>query len=545
MQRRFTANQAAAHDDDLPANRDALVKQRRAQHIVVAGNAEHIRRDGIGAHGANDGIHVQRVQEILCHSGVQLHRNAFEFQLMGLPFGKLVQEMLEILMGCELQGAAQGVAGLIQRHLMASFGTGDGRLHTARAASDDRHLVLAGGREHVLDLVFLPDHRINGAYDISGLHHLSLAGEAAQAPPDLVGAALPNLGGKHGVRHQRPAQGNQIRLTVFQNGFHLIRVAKGTDAGNGLLHSFLHSLRQIDVDAVGYKHARMHQDPGIEVFHDAGRDVVKIHIGLQQLADFHAFGKVIAVLRQLRAGDADLNETFRRALPNGLEHLNDEPAAVFPAAAVLVGAVIAQLGEELSQEPPVTAVNGQNVESCCCAVCGGAAVAADDVVHQLAVHTPNGLLALIIKDIAGSHRQNMTGQEQRIAALAAVPEFDGGVGAVFVNGVHKVKHGGNCRGIIQCDHGGVVRTGGAMGNRFAHVDDGGAAFGPQLIVGDVFRREYAPGTHLSQRGGGGDHSVFQRQIPQLKRGEQHIVFGHSDTPFRFFSIVTQIIPKMK
>ena len=113
----------------------------------------------------------------------------------------------------------------------------------------------------------------------------------------------------------------------------------------------------------------------------------------------------------------------------------------------------------------------------------------------------------------------MAGQEGGIAALTAVTELDGGIGAVFMDGGNQIIHGGHRSGVVQNDHGGVVGAGGAMGNCLAHVHQGRAALGPKLKIGDVFGREDATAAHFRQRGGGGDDAVFQGQIPQLKGGE--------------------------
>ena len=248
--------------------------------------------------------------------------------------------------------------------------------------------------------------------------------------------------------------------------------------------------------------------PGVKILHNTGGDIEHIHIGLQHLAKLYTFCKVVAAFGELRAGDAQFDETFGCCLPNGLKYLDDETTAVFPAAAVFIGTVVGQRRQEFGQQPAMTGVDGQNIKACHGAVGGAAAVAADHVVHKLTIHAPDGLVALVVKNIAGANRQYMTGKECGIAALAAVAKLNGGIGSIFMNGGDQIIHGGDSRGVVQNDHGRVVRAGGPMGNGFAHIDKCGAALGTKLVVSDVFRREYAAGAHLSQGGGGGDNTVF-------------------------------------
>ncbi len=85
---------------------------------------------------------------------------------------------------------------------------------------------------------------------------------------------------------------------------------------------------------------------------------------LDALADADALVNVDAALLKLGAGDADLDEqTLAHLGPDGVQNLDQIPAAVVGGAAVLVGALVGQGGEELGQGAGVAAVDQNGVKA--------------------------------------------------------------------------------------------------------------------------------------------------------------------------------------
>ena len=113
---------------------------------------------------------------------------------------------------------------------------------------------------------------------------------------------------------------------------------------------------QVDVSAVVSEHGGMGDAEGALV--GARRDVEQVDIRLKLLGNAYSLIQTVAFLHKLRAGQTELNgEEGTHRLPDGLQHLNDKPAAVFQGAAVLVVPFVEHSGQKLVDEPAVAAVD--------------------------------------------------------------------------------------------------------------------------------------------------------------------------------------------
>ena len=115
----------------------------------------------------------------------------------------------------------------------------DGRLHTGRTATDDKHFFRNEGRTDVLFGIFAPGYRIDGAscqaggiFDI-GDKGLTDTVVAPYAGSDIVGPAAAELAGHLGIGNNGAAHGDDIGLSLI----HIYRgsVRNGWNDKTGLL----------------------------------------------------------------------------------------------------------------------------------------------------------------------------------------------------------------------------------------------------------------------------------------------------------------------
>ena len=113
---------------------------------------------------------------------------------------------------------------------------------------------------------------------------------------------------------------------------------------------------QVDVSAVVSEHGGMGDAKGALI--GACGNVEQIDVWFKLLGNAYSLIQTVAFLHELRAGQAELNgEEGTHRLPDGLQHLNGKPAAVFQGAAVLVVPLVEHRGQKLVDEPAVAAVD--------------------------------------------------------------------------------------------------------------------------------------------------------------------------------------------
>lgn len=289
--------------------------------------------------------------------------------------------------------------------------------------------------------------------------------------------------GRKGVGQQGAGHVDDIRLARGDDLLHLGGVVQAADGGHRHLHVLFDLSRQIDIAAVLLEHTGVSIAEAALV--SARGNMQQINVGFDLLGNAAAFFQVVAALEQFRAGHAELDgEPGTHGLTHGFEHLDGETTAVFKTPAVLVGALVEVGGEELVDEPAVTAVDHQHLEACPLGKARHMTVGLDDIGNHLL-----GQFAHFHPVGAGTGRRPPLGHAVLFGFIghigtgvhAGVGEFQAGHGTVAADGICRVG-GGSQRvedALVQMV--GVGAVSGRVDHALGDSDRTGAALGPQLI----------------------------------------------------------------
>ena len=89
----------------------------------------------------------------------------------------------------------------------------------------------------------------------------------------------------------------------------------------------------------------------------------QVDMRLQLLSNAAAFGQIIAALKQFRTTHAELNrETRTHSLPHDFQYFDGKAASIFQTAAVFIGTLVEVGGQELVDQPAMTAVDHDHLK---------------------------------------------------------------------------------------------------------------------------------------------------------------------------------------
>jgi hypothetical protein len=320
------------------------------------------------------------------------------------------------------------------------------------------------------------------------------------------------------IRQEQPAEGHQVRVPLVH---HLVPLRPVVPAGG---------------DEGAPERLPVRQQP----VRDLPAPVHQRHPGLDHVAVEHADGAELVdeVARQgLRVGvvavhvvrewrEADPHAARADLAGDGLDDLDREAAAPLEGAAVLVGAVVGAVLEELLDDVAVGAVDLDAVEPGVERVPRGPAEVVDDGGDLAGLEPPRRgeLLHVAVEAPLGGHRAVGAGDGRRAAGLergggdaADVPELAEEDGALGVDGVDDGAPGVHLLG--RPDAGGVGvalrRVGDARGLG-DHEPALGGALG--VVDGGVRLRHVAVGALPRQRRH--HHPVLELEVAHLVRRQQ-------------------------
>ena len=174
-----------------------------------------------------------------------------------------------------------------QDNLVSPVGQCDGRLHTGRTATDDKHFFRNEGRTDVLFGIFAPGYRIDGAscqaggiFDI-GDKGLTDTVVAPYAGSDIVGPAAAELAGHLGIGNNGAAHGDDIGFAFGQHLFHQLRFIQSAHNGHRCFNGLFNSGRKFHIDAKWVEHARNHMLIGFRVMERTGSHMNQIDFSIQ------------------------------------------------------------------------------------------------------------------------------------------------------------------------------------------------------------------------------------------------------------------------
>ena len=430
---------------------------------------------------------------------------------------------LLVLVGV-LQRAAQSVGRLEQRDLVAPLGRGDGGGHAAGAAAGDPDGLdgLSLGL-HVLEVDLVAGEGVHVAAELVGGMHLGQAVGAAQALVDLIELARADLLGPVGVGNEGAAHGHGVRLA---GGNDLLRHFGGVDAADGgdgdLDAGLLHRLGVLDVAAVGQVGVGMGDD-GLRHTVEARGDVDHVDLVLHHLDEGDALVGGQAVLLHLVAADAVVDEEVGAAgLPDGVDDHDREAGAVLEAAAETVGAVVIRRGQELAQQPAVSAVEDAHVPAGLLQDRRAVGVALDGMGDHVLVHLQHGGAVRPDKAV-----RTPRGAAVRVAAgIPGVVQLEVGYGTVLLDGVgHLGQHVHVF--LDELDVAGDALTVDLVNGSVAHGDHGAAALGLLREIADHLLAGRTVPIGVAQHIGRGKDTVAEDDVLHPQRLKQMRILIHN------------------
>ena len=284
--------------------------------------------------------------------GAKLYRNGALVHLTDQPVHVVLHRVLEGEVARIVEHAAQTIRLLKQRHLMATVCGHAGGLHARRAAADDGHLLTcAGGLHQLLEAGLQSGGGVHGTLEVVAVHRGVVAAHALDAGGHVLGLALDALVDQLGICNEAPGHGHKVGLAVLDDLLGRLQRINGAQRHNGHMElaGLLKCLCHTDIGHRRPEAAGMHPCHPLGIVH-ARRHLKDIQMILNLLADADALFQINAALFKLGAGDTDFDQQL---LPypgtDGIEDLNEIPAAVLRGAAVFIGALVGQGGQELCQ----------------------------------------------------------------------------------------------------------------------------------------------------------------------------------------------------
>jgi len=438
------ARDARAGDNDIRIfNSGGPVQHvEDAVDIFAADAGDVLREDRLRAGSHKDRVGRELFQRADVGLRIEPDVHAQLGELILVPVDDPAHVALQRRRGGVIHQPAQPAGLLEQGHLHAALRGGEGGGQSGGAAADDRHLVVGYIILEIAVAALLAHGGVHGAVaghaDGHVLFQRLKAVQAADAAADILRAALHGLDAPAGIRQPGAAQRHEVLNAVFEELFRIIRLLHRVDGDDGDADMVFDGFDDGGAPALGVGHRL---DDGNAGLVDSAGDVDGGRAGL-----FHGHGDGHAVLRMdIVLGDADLVEKFiggdaqgdgvilAAGLMDALHDLGGEPAAVFKAAAVLVGAVVGIGGEELADEIAVGGMELHAVEAGLLRADGGI----DEVLHKAldlgSLKGAGGLLGKVAHPVGGADHGLAAG-EDGIGLAAGMVELAEHPGVVPVHG---------------------------------------------------------------------------------------------------------------
>ena len=488
--------------------------------------------------------------------------------LRGQPAAVICKGPLEAGVIRMEQLAAQPVRFLIECHIMAPFGTGNGTLHTGRAAAHNGDLLLPLHRgDHLIQLEFDADP---GIYGTEGPELIAVIGHMALVAPDagidiftpslidlfpVLTVTDPGAGHADDVRLVFP-EDHLIEIRILQSGrdAHTDRSAPGHD-------TLLQGCGSLQIGA-GNSPGGGEADGMLGVLVPVAH-MQDIDFPLQKPCQFKG---IPAADAETVHGDQHFQrEVSAECLLHGIRHFDHESGAVIHTPAVFIGAVVCVGGPEFRHHAVVIGVvEGEHLKAKLfedlCIGYGGVNIFLDLPPGDVS-HIPAAALFLFLPELLNGIRRHWSGapavlgcsalasdgKRRALSALTVLPGIaahrlgDGNrfIVADGIDGLAQVVVGTGLRDIdrrvmgrkahlnLTGIHGRASRTlFGAHGE--VQINRRRAVFRTVGKVGDqpvcwVLLRSLKHMRNPRR----GNHAVFQKHIADLKGTEQlFIAIGH-------------------
>ena len=341
-----------------------------------------------------------------------------------------------------------------------------------------------------------------------------MAAHALDAGHHVVGVAVDGL--LEGVRvgDQLPGHGEEVALAGGDGVLGGLQALQATHGGDGLgdLAGLLEGLGHMDVGHGRPEAAGM--DPGhpLGVVH-AGGDLEDVQVILDQLADADTFFNVDTALLKLGAGDADLDQKLlAHSGPDGVQNFNQIAAAVLRGAAVLVGTLVGQGGQELSQRHTVAGMDQNGVKAAVHQIGGSLSPLLLEGFHGL----PGDLMA-------GGPAHDGAAVGDGIALGENADELHGDFRPVEMDPLHQLHELVAVVGLIHVPGGVLAVVGDVLASfQAGHGDHAHSGPGPGFKKGHgVLRGIQLPIGQGMHGGGGGDNTVLKQDAADT--GGRHTV----------------------
>ena len=511
------ADKACAENDDLALGEVEVVVNIDGLMYVCTADAGDLGNNGLGANSSDDNITVFLGSILGSDFGVETNVNIGVLQIAYLLCDVLMQSLLEGNISLAQDSAAQLTGLFAQNDLVAVLGSGEGCLHTGDTAADDHNSLLLCLGQGVICHSLTADFGVDGAVEVTGVHALTVAVEAAHALTDLVNLAGPDLVGEVGIADELTCHVNDVSLAGSEDLFHVVGIAQAAKGTNqGLLDVLLDLGCVLNVDALGIEHADVGTGMSLGGAPYATNGYVdNVSVAVELLSDTASFFDAVAVFNDLRTADTDLNgEILTANSVDLIDSHNSQTAAALGVAAPAVGTGVHIRGHELLQTPAVSAVEGDHAEAGLLCSQSGLAEALDDFLETLLSHSLD-LAAHVVVHVNGAPGGLI------LADVSAQTGLGSGElklyyrhCAVTGNGACKT---GEVIVIASVDVSGPAAAAGLIGVYvdLTGADGGSAAHGLALEVHNSLNTGLAGVQYIGMTGRCTEHSVTENNITDL------------------------------
>ena len=483
---------------------------------VIAIHAGQIGNNGLAAHSQNQSFGLQLVQQFLGSGGIQANFHAGNLHLTLQCHAKLIHFVLERQSLLALENTAQLVTLFKQGNLMPTLCSRQGSLHAGDTAANNHNALADCRRLNIHTLALTTDQGVDGAAAGAGGGTLRHAGEAAQATNNFVVPVCHDLIGQLGISKQRTCHFHNVCLAGSDDFFHMSGIIQRAQGRHRHLDVLLDFCREIDISTVRRKHGQM----GIKEAEliGTGGNVNHVNQVFHALGDFHAILQGVATLEQLGAAHTEFNgETGTDGIANAGQHFPHQTQAILKGAAILIITMVKRRGQELVQQPPMTAMNHDHLETGTLGKTGSITVSLDNILNLLlgqrfdwnpigadpiagTILVQTALLVLV--------HQISTG------ILTGMAQLHAGNGTVTVDGIGSPCPAGKATGSrqVQMEHMGSIRLG--VHHQLTGGDGSGAALGAQLIEAGGSGTDAAVGGNIRAAHRCREHTVTESHPTQ-------------------------------
>ena len=524
----LAADGAAAHDDDLLAREGIAAQQIVSRHDLL--KALHKgRSDGLGTISQNDlvpGVVTLNVLGRKLGTKDALHASLGQAAILVLDHaGEL---LLCRRNGRDAHLAARLVLLVHERHVMSALGSNERRLHACGTGAHNEH-VLGLGSGLVAGLVAL-HVRVDGAGDALAKHDAVQAAQAADARANLVGVASSRLVAELGIAQVGAAHHADVGGAVLDQLLGNPCLIDATDRSDGNVDVLFDLARAGGVRSLLGAGSG---NRGAALDGSAARHVDHVDAGLLQATrDINHVVEGQAAIGVLVARNTDVDdEVLAAALANLGDDLEQEAHAGIERAAVLVGTLVVERGQEAAEH----AVGVRRMDL--------------DAVDAGLLHAHGSVTKLVRKLVnlvncdgtrclAGIGRAHEGRRDQARRArnvkghVGGVEELRHDLAAILVHGGSELFPTGNERVVVAAHVARQVGIGGLdrhdLGNDEAHAALGAGAIMVNQVVGHI--------SVVGQVGGYRRHkdTVLDLGRTNLDGAKEHRIGGGLHTGFLSF-----------